>query len=154
VHQQIEQAFELMQPIASKNDIVLKTAIDAHIPAVECDPARLVQVLTNLLSNAIKFSPNGGTITVGAERRGMEICFSVSDRGAGIPEDQFEHLFDRYWQAKETARFGVGLGLAIAKGIVESHGGQIWVESEIGRGSTFSFTVPLAKDFNNTLPSK
>ena len=151
VAQQIEQVLEVMQPIAAKNNVVFKTVLEQDVPNVECDPARLVQVLTNLLSNAIKFSPRGGTVAVRAERRGMEVCFSVSDKGIGIPEEQFEHLFDRYWQA-ETSRTGVGLGLAIAKGIVESHGGQIWVESEVGHGSTFYFTMPLATD--HAAPSK
>ena len=73
------------------------------------------------------------------------MCFGVRDTGPGIPEENFEYLFDRYWQAQETSRLGTGLGLAIAKGIVEGHGGQIWVESKIGSGSTFYFTVPAAE---------
>jgi|GEM_PF-2243004 len=138
----LEQAFEILQPPAEKKGLQLVSVLPEGIPDVEVDVTRIVQLLGNLINNAIKFTPSGGKITVAVERREREICFSVNDTGPGIPDDQFEHLFDRYWQARETASAGTGLGLAISKGIAERHGGQIWVESKLGKGSTFFFTLP------------
>jgi signal transduction histidine kinase len=109
-----------------------------------CDRERILQVLTNLVSNAIKFTPVGGSVRVQATRREHEVVVSVRDTGPGIPADQRARIFDRFWQAKETARLGTGLGLSIAKGLVERHGGHLWVDSEVGVGSTFSFTLPAA----------
>jgi len=101
-----------------------------------------VQVLGNLLGNAIKFTPPGGNVSLRAWRDGSDAVFEVADDGPGIsPADQV-HLFDKYWQARTTDRRGVGLGLAISKGIVEAHGGRLWVESEPGMGSRFCFTIP------------
>jgi signal transduction histidine kinase len=116
-----------------------KTAEDI---TVACDRGRIVQVLGNLLGNAIKFTPTGGGITVRLETRGHEILLAVEDSGPGIPRKQFPHLFERFWQDQKTAHKGTGLGLAISKGIVEAHGGRIWVESEVGQGTTFFFTLP------------
>ena len=99
---------------------------------VYCERRRIVRVLSNLMSNAIKFSPSGSTATVLAELRGGEILFAVRDDGSGIPPEQLFHVFDRYWQAEETARKGSGLGLAIARGFVEAHHGKIWVETRLG----------------------
>jgi signal transduction histidine kinase len=113
-------------------------------PPARCDRERILQVLTNLLSNAIKFSPPGGAVRVEAARRNGEVVVSVRDSGPGIPADQRAHIFDRFWQAKETAGLGTGLGLSIARGLVERHGGRLWVDSEVGAGSTFSFTLPAA----------
>jgi len=106
------------------------------------DRERIVQVLANLVGNAVKFTPPGGQITLEAQRAGHEVILSVRDTGPGIPEDERDHVFDPYWQAKETAQLGTGLGLSIAKGLVELHGGRIWVAGEPGTGSTFSFSLP------------
>ncbi|NVB76823.1 MAG: PAS domain S-box protein [Kofleriaceae bacterium] len=109
------------------------------------DRDRIIQILENLIGNAIKFSEPGGTITVGATRRAGEALFVVSDTGRGIAPAALPHLFDRFWQAdRRDRRQGAGLGLAIVKGLVEAHGGRIWVESTQGRGTTFYFTLPLA----------
>ena len=97
-------------------------------------------MLSNLVGNALSAVPVGGTIRIAARARDKDVCFSVSDDGPGIPSDQMPHLFDRYWKGKGAG--GVGLGLFIAKGIVERHGGQIWAESRVGVGSVFSFTIP------------
>jgi signal transduction histidine kinase len=111
---------------------------------VRCDRGRVLQVLSNLIGNAVKFSPGGGVIRIGgAPGRGV-FEFSVSDQGEGLASDQLAHVFERYWQAPETKHRGSGLGLYIAKGIVDAHGGEIWVDSAQGRGSTFHFTIPLA----------
>lgn len=110
------------------------------------EPKKIAQVLTNLLSNALKFTPEGGVIDANAHRDGQFIRFSVIDTGPGIPADELTHLFDRFYQAKDNVqkKKGLGLGLAICKGLVEAHGGRIWVESLVGAGSGFNFTVPAA----------
>jgi signal transduction histidine kinase len=102
------------------------------------------QVLSNLVGNAVKFTPRQGRIVVSAERFDGEVRFAVIDNGPGIPPEQVPHIFGRFWQAKSSDRRGIGLGLAIAKGIVEAHTGKIWVESQVGVGSTFYFTLPTA----------
>jgi|GEM_PF-2478011 len=106
------------------------------------DHGRTLQVLSNLVGNAIKFTPPGGSITVSCEGRGDELLFSVRDTGRGIPAIQLPRIFERFWQAERGAAGGLGLGLHIAKGLVEAQGGRIWVESEEGRGTTFFFTLP------------
>jgi signal transduction histidine kinase len=111
---------------------------------MEVDAERLRQVVINLLSNAIKFNDPGGNVNIKAERRNGEILFAVSDNGIGISEDAIEHLFERFYRAEDKlARGGTGLGLYITKQIIEAHGGRVWVESRIGEGSTFSFTLPI-----------
>jgi signal transduction histidine kinase len=101
-------------------------------------------VFENLIGNAIKFTEAGGCITVGATSIGHEVVVSVADTGGGIPPENLPRVFDRFWQATKAERQGAGLGLPITKGIVEVHGGRIWVESTLGRGTTFSFTIPTA----------
>ena len=110
------------------------------------DRDRLLQVLGNLIDNAIKFTPKGGTITIRSEAGRNEVRFSVSDTGPGIPESDRDRIFEPYWQAPATAHLGAGLGLSIAKQIVEQHGGKIWVESAEGRGSKFVFTIPASEN--------
>jgi signal transduction histidine kinase len=108
----------------------------------------VLQVIGNLLGNALKFTPQGGRVSLTATRRPMQgdgaVVFAVADTGPGIPPDALGKLFDRFWQARGSDRSGVGLGLTISKGIVEAHGGRIWCESTVGRGSTFYFTLPAA----------
>jgi signal transduction histidine kinase len=106
------------------------------------DRDRLLQVLANLIDNAIKFTPEGGTITVRSEAGPKEVRFSVSDTGPGIPQSDRERIFEPYWQAPSTAHLGAGLGLSIAKQIVQQHGGKIWVENAEGQGSRFVFIIP------------
>ena len=108
------------------------------------DRERLLQVFENLIGNALKFTAAGGRITVGAASRDREVAFWVADSGCGIAPDAIPHLFERFWQASQHDRRGAGLGLPIVKGIVEAHGGHVWVESAIGRGSTFFFSIPMA----------
>jgi signal transduction histidine kinase len=128
----------------SNVDIELQVADD--LPLVHADPGRLGQVFDNLLGNAIKFSPAGSSITVRVRRDGAFARADVEDQGIGIPADKLDRIFDRFYQVdgSTTRRYGgTGLGLAIVKTIVESHGGQITVESEVGVGSTFSFVLPI-----------
>ena len=109
---------------------------------VSADRDRVLQVLSNLIGNALKFTPEGGRITVSSRREESEVVLSVEDTGPGIPPENLARVFELYWQAKQTARLGAGLGLTISKGIVEAHGGRIWVKSRPGLGSTFSFSLP------------
>ena len=112
---------------------------------VDCDRGQILRVMSNLIGNAIKFTPEKGLIQISAQKmENNEVRFAVSDTGPGIARPDIPHVFDRYWQAKSTAHQGTGLGLSIAKAIVEAHGGRIWVESQLGKGSTFFFTLPLA----------
>jgi signal transduction histidine kinase len=112
---------------------------------VYADAARIRQVFANLLSNAIKFTPRGGSIAVRAERSADDVRFSVTDTGPGVAEEDLPHLFDRFWQVRETAHLGRGLGLFIARGIVELHGGRLWAESDAGAGTTLFFTLPTGE---------
>ncbi|HEX8171244.1 MAG TPA: HAMP domain-containing sensor histidine kinase [Thermoanaerobaculia bacterium] len=140
------EAEELFRAQAS----VATVSIDyeAHrVPPVHADRHRILQVLSNLIGNSLKFTPPGGRITVRAEARESEVLFTVSDTGPGIPKENLNDIFSPYWQAKRAERLGAGLGLPIAKGIVEAHGGRIWVESEPGRGTRFHFTL-LPADAN------
>ncbi len=111
---------------------------------VDCDRGRLLQVLGNLVGNAIKFSGTGRNVVVHATVSGSSVMFTVSDEGPGIPADELPHLFERYWRGADRVQRGTGLGLAIAKAIVEGHGGTISATSELGRGSTFSFSIPCS----------
>jgi len=97
---------------------------------------------SNLIGNSIKFTDAGGKIVIGSSITPTDFVFFVKDQGPGIPEEQLSNVFNRYWQARKTARQGTGLGLAIAKGIVEAHHGRIWAESKLGEGSRFYFTLP------------
>jgi PAS domain S-box-containing protein len=140
----VNDTVEMLRQLASGSTIVLEANVAENLPAVMADAARIQQVLSNLVGNAVKFTPRGGRVTVCAERIDGEVRFGVIDTGPGIPPEQVPHIFGRFWQAKPSDRRGIGLGLAIAKGIVEAHGGRIWVESHVGLGSTFYFTLPAA----------
>jgi signal transduction histidine kinase/CheY-like chemotaxis protein len=142
----VRDAVEDVRDATAKKNVRLETRLPARDLVLECDRIRVIQVLTNLLSNAIKFTPPGGSIRISIVEEPGRARFSVEDTGSGIQERDLPHVFDRYWQATATAHLGTGLGLAIAKGIVEAHGGTISVESVVGHGTTFSFTLPLARD--------
>ena len=144
----INDTIDMLRPLAAGSTIRLETSIDERLPPVLADAARVQQVLSNLVGNAVKFTPRNGRITVCAERIDGEVRFGVIDTGPGIPPEQVPHIFGRFWQAKTSDRRGIGLGLAIAKGIVEAHNGRIWVESHVGLGSTFYFTLPSAAGTN------
>lgn len=141
----IEECMELVHPLAGQKRISISQKVSQPEVRVQADRERIFQVFSNLMGNAIKFTPEGGSIQLTAEREGRAVRFSVKDTGPGIPEEQLPHLFNRYWQAKKRAQEGAGLGLYIAKGIIEAHGGQLWVESQVGSGSTFFFTLPVAE---------
>lgn len=140
-----EEAIETSMPAAQERGLDLKAEVEPGLPSISCDRDRILQALSNLLSNAIKVTQNGGDILLRVGRRDGEVLFSVKDTGPGIPEEALPRLFTRFWRVKKSRYQGTGLGLAITKGIVEAHGGKIWVESRLGRGSTFYFTVPLTR---------
>lgn len=125
--------------------IAIETDVATDLPRVVADRDRVVQVLGNLLGNSIKFTGKGGRITLRAAPRGRHVEVAVVDNGRGLAPDQIPRVFDRYWQADRKGRRGVGLGLAIVRGIVEAHGGVVEVESTLGKGSEFRFTLPMAQ---------
>jgi PAS domain S-box-containing protein len=143
-------ACELSRALASSRGLELRLTLPDVLPDVWADRDRLLQVLDNLIGNAVKFTKAGGTITVGAASRHDAVLFWVADSGPGISSDHQAHLFDRFWQARGGGRSGAGLGLPIVKGIVDAHGGRVWVESAPGRGSTFFFTIPTAEDVSHS----
>jgi PAS domain S-box-containing protein len=141
----ISEAVEMQAPLAFSSAVQIRLAAADGLNDVIGDHDRLVRVLDNLLGNAMKFTPPGGHITVGATPGDHEIVFSVADTGCGIAPDNLIHVFERFWKVTTTAnRRGAGLGLPITKGIIDAHGGRIWAESQIGKGSSFFFTLPLA----------
>jgi signal transduction histidine kinase/PAS domain-containing protein len=149
----LAEALDLMQPLAQQKRLRLERQVPGREVYVRCDRPRILRVLSNLIGNSIKFTSEGGAITVRAELADREVRFSVTDTGSGIVADELPHIFERFWQARKTARLGAGLGLAIAKGIVEAHTGRIWAQSEVGKGSTFFFTLPLGNPGDGPLPS-
>jgi signal transduction histidine kinase len=142
----INDTVDMLRPLATGSTIRLEADFPDNLPMVFADSARIQQVLSNLVGNAVKFTPREGVVTVCAERIEAEVRFAVIDTGAGIPAEQLPHIFGRFWQARTSDRRGIGLGLAIAKGIVEGHNGRIWVESHVGLGSTFYFTLPAVEE--------
>ncbi len=141
----VRRAVQEMQAFARQRSITLKTDLPDGLPRVMADGDRVHQVLDNLLSNAIKFSPQGSEGLIRAVPAGDMVRFDVIDHGPGIPADQQTAIFDRFYRVDNAAARktgGTGLGLTICRAIVEEHGGQIWVESTVGEGSTFSFTLP------------
>ncbi|HJQ12882.1 MAG TPA: PAS domain S-box protein [Gemmatimonadaceae bacterium] len=148
----INDTIDMLRPLAAGSTIRLEANVDEGLPQVVADAARIQQVLSNLVGNAVKFTPRNGRISITAEHIDGEVRFGVIDTGPGIPAEQLPHIFGRFWQARATDRRGIGLGLAIAKGIVEAHNGKIWVESHVGLGSTFYFTLPAATPKNSVEP--
>jgi signal transduction histidine kinase len=142
----IAEAVDVQRPLASSSSLELRVEVDPDVAEVWGDRDRLLQVLENLIGNAIKFTQAGGRIAAGATSKDDEFVFRVADTGCGIPSESLPNVFDRFWQATRTGRQGAGLGLPIAKGIVEAHGGRIWVESTAGTGSTFFFTIPSVSE--------
>jgi len=142
VDELMADAFEALLPLAGHKGQRLECVSLGRSARVHCDKDRLIQVFSNLVGNAIKFTPPKGNITMRVERLDGLVRFSVRDDGPGISEEQARRLFQRYWHT----RAGQGLGLHISKGIVESQGGSIWVETRVGEGSTFFFTLPLGAE--------
>jgi two-component system phosphate regulon sensor histidine kinase PhoR len=145
----IDAALDRLRTFAERQGVRLSAELpDGGVAAVRGDAERLGQLLINLLHNAVKFSPADSVVTVAADERDGQLAVAVSDHGTGIARDDLDRVFERFYKgdkARQRGPGGTGLGLAIARHIAEGHGGRIWVESEEGRGSTFTFTVPLAE---------
>ncbi len=140
----LTDALQTLRPLVDEKGISLDLQIETSLPKVFADRERIQQTLSNLVGNAIKFSPSGSKIVVVARRDASGVVFSVLDNGKGIAPEELPRVFDRYWQSSRTDRQGAGLGLAIAKGLIEAHGGRIWVESAPAKGTNVSFTLPIA----------
>ena len=141
----VHETEEIFKPQAAAAGVRFEAQIVDGVPQVYADRHRIAQVLSNLVGNALKFTPKGGVIRLRAERKDDAVLFVASDTGPGIPKEHLADVFHPFWQAKRAERMGAGLGLPIARGIVESHGGKIWAESEPGEGTSFYFTLPVAR---------
>ncbi len=147
----ITEALKMFKSLAQQKDIKLRKYIPKGLPQLNVDNDRMRQVIINLVGNAIKFSDPGGSITVKAQITDDKFIFKVADHGTGIHQKTMKHLFERFYREEgETVRGGTGLGLYISKQIIEAHGGRIWAESKLGKGSTFSFSLPLNGQGGNT----
>ena len=144
----VHEVVEILRPIAAKKKIAVEVKAAKPSMLVWADRDKVTQVLVNVIGNAIKFTPPEGRVTISIARDGTEwVRVSVIDTGPGIPTAESQRIFDKFYQVAESGRSkpkGTGLGLAISKALVELHGGKIWVESHVNRGSTFSFTLPLS----------
>ena len=137
----MREAQGMLTPLAAERELRLDVHVADGLQPVMADEGRVLQVVSNLVGNAVKFTPPGGTITIRADDAPGGVRFSVSDTGVGMTTEQLSKLFGQFWQANPADRRGIGLGLSIAKGIVEAHDGRIWVESQPGAGTTFHFTL-------------
>ena len=142
----LERALELMAPLAEEKGVRLDTSAEPALPPVLADRDRVLQVFSNLIGNALKFTPPGGSVRASARAGVEEVVFQVADTGCGIPAAELPHIFDRFYQVGRRRPPGAGLGLTIARGIVEGHGGVIAVESELDVGTTVTFTLPSTDD--------
>jgi signal transduction histidine kinase len=144
----VQEAVRPLKIQAESKGVELIADLPPEIPPVVADFNKSVWVLTNLIGNALRYTEAGGTITVKVRQRGSRLFFSVIDTGSGIPKEYLDKIFRKYIQVREPGKTkgGVGLGLAIAKDIVMAHGGEIWAESEEGKGTTFTFTFPLYRN--------
>jgi PAS domain S-box-containing protein len=139
----LRETAESMIPLASRRGQSLVIALPLSLPPVRADAARLQQIVANLLSNALKFTPVGGNIKLGAKQKDAALVVEVRDVGHGIPKEDQKFLFEPYHRLQTEPSRGLGLGLALCRMLVELHGGQIWVRSQVGKGSTFGFSLPL-----------
>lgn len=139
----VDQAEEMARPLAAERSVTLESSASDRSARLLVDRGRIQQVLGNLLGNAIKFTKPGGRVVLDASVENGVALLAVRDTGPGIPAERLPHVFDQFWQGDSKDRRGVGLGLAIAKALVEAHGGSIAVDSRVGEGSTFSFTLPV-----------
>jgi signal transduction histidine kinase len=141
----LAQTAEMFQFAANQKGVSLIVDDASPDARVSADEERVVQAMGNLVGNALKFVDREGRVRLQCVRDGGQLRFAVIDSGQGMTPDQLERLFEKFWQARRSDRRGVGLGLTIARGIVEAHGGRIWAESRLGRGSSFYFTLPAAQ---------
>jgi signal transduction histidine kinase len=142
----VEAVIHQLESFAEVGGVKLLNRVGYDLPEVDCDGQRVEQVLTNLLSNALKFTPPAGTVTINATTQEQFVVFTVADTGCGIAPEAQAHIFDKFIQLhpnRDDRTKGTGLGLAIVRHLVELHGGTVSVESEVGQGSRFSFSLPI-----------
>ncbi len=147
----LERGVLMVREPATKHGVRLSLELAPGVDLVDGDERRLLQVIFNLLSNAVKFTPEGGSVVVASSRMNGEVQVSVTDTGPGIAPEDRERIFEEFQQTAVGVEQGegTGLGLALSKRLVELHGGRIWVESEPGRGSRFTFTLPMENGSRN-----
>jgi len=146
----VEEVMTRLTPQADRKQISIFNKLFPELPPVKADKERVQQVITNILHNAVKFTPQGGKIEVSTALDGQNVAVKVSDTGIGISEEDLSHIFERFFKAdKSRSSGGTGLGLAIAKHTIQVHGGTIWVQSELGKGSTFGFNLPIQSASQN-----
>jgi signal transduction histidine kinase len=141
----LSEVVEQLRPLATLKGQTITTSVQANLNSVVLDGPKVQVVLKNLISNAINFSPSGGAIRLEADVMGTTLRTAVHDMGMGIPQEEWEWIFKPFYQLESSLRRehgGIGIGLALAKNLVDLHGGRIWVESQVGQGSTFFFTIP------------
>jgi two-component system, NtrC family, sensor histidine kinase KinB len=147
LYEVVDSALERVVPLAASSNINLENGLPSGLPLVEIDREKIIRVLQNLLDNALKFTPDRGTVRVAGDvnqpAHPGQVVLSVTDTGPGIPEQYRQRIFEKFGQIKDRKVKGTGLGLTFCKLTVEAHTGEIWVESEEGKGSTFLFTLPL-----------
>lgn len=139
----IDEQIHALRPLIDQKQLRIARESAGELPRVSADPDRVAQIVANILGNAVKFSPPEAVIRVRSWHDNHEVIVSVSDDGPGIPGDELEHVFDRYWQAHGSGKVGHGLGLAIVRALTRAHGGRTWAESPIGSGATFFFALPV-----------
>jgi PAS domain S-box-containing protein len=146
----VSRAVESMRPLATNRGVTLAAEVAPGLPTLHVDPDRMLQLMSNVLGNAIKFTASGGMVTLDVHASDQGVQFTVTDTGQGIPAALLPRLFERFFQADPTGRLGprhgAGLGLPIARGIVEAHGGRIWIESKEGKGTTVHFRLPRDRE--------
>ena len=147
-------AAETFLALAQERQVELHTDVQRDCPVIVCDRDRVIQVFSNLLSNALKLTPAGGRITISISRGDAdEVVFCVRDTGPGITAGDLPRIFERFYRSQQAAYKGTGLGLTIARGIVDAHGGRMWVESQAGQGAAFFFTVPITPRQRHPVPT-
>lgn len=147
----VRRALETLEARAEERGVTLSLRTDDILPPVYIDPGRVHQVIDNLVANAIRFSPEGGEVTVAVTAKANALVVAITDCGPGIAREDQAQLFERFWQAAGSEAGGSGLGLTIAKALIEAHGGAIGVESEVGKGSRFFFTVPRSDERSSSV---
>lgn len=148
----VEAALDALAVEADRKDVALESRVSGEPPAVEADADRIQRVLANLLGNAVRHTPEGGTVTVEVRHEGDAVACSVADTGPGVPEEVGDRIFERYWRGDDAGGAGIGLGLSIARDIVEAHGGWIGLEDASDGGSVFTFRLPLEAEASDADP--
>jgi signal transduction histidine kinase len=148
----IDQAVDEVRPLTEAGQLQIEVAVPGDLSHIKADAGRVQQILVNLLANAVRFTPPGGRVSVAAGMETDQVTVRVADTGVGIPSDLVPKIFDPYEQA-HRGRGGSGVGLMVVRGLVEAHGGRVWVESEEGRGSCFTFTLPVMMPVGRDAPA-